>query len=545
MTDARRAGIVTLIVLLAGAPLLVALPTDVGGVRLAGVSLFWWYGGLVVPFLAALATCLVLILAPRTASFAVWLGPALFGAIAYHVFAGAVEAPLLASVAAAAPLLVLLGRVPADPPDALTVTVALLGLALVIWANLSAVSDVVRALGGPSWLGLTLGTLLALIPAGGPAADRWRTGLLGVGTAALAVPLLVIAVSATPPWVAWRQQAMRPAPAFDPRSPWVAEGGVVLVPATLAFTEVHRITALSEGLYRVVEHDGDRATVREWRVGGGDALTLRAGDELTVPAGARIKFEAGKRVPGTAASGSAWADPRERQAGPTLGTFLGLSITLVGGAAVLLKPRERPGGRLLTLGGPILPFALVAAAVCSGVYAALAGPELGLGAPTLASILRSPSVLVGPAVGSLLLGAAVLGVGSLYVATVSALRSRAQELTRPLWPRRAVPGASLLWLVMLIIAAALTAWSADAWRALMLGCGVVASAVLAPALAAPGLGGRVAGGLVGAGIFATLAFVGSGSGGAPVAITAYPALIAAPLAWATAALVRLAGRAES
>ena len=51
----RRFGL-ALGLLLAGLALLVAGPFDLGAVRVAGVSLLWWYGGAVAPVLAALLT---------------------------------------------------------------------------------------------------------------------------------------------------------------------------------------------------------------------------------------------------------------------------------------------------------------------------------------------------------------------------------------------------------------------------------------------------------------------------------------------------------
>ena len=48
----RRTAILVLLVLLAGAPLLALAPAAPGAVRLAGVSLLWWYVGLVAPLLA-------------------------------------------------------------------------------------------------------------------------------------------------------------------------------------------------------------------------------------------------------------------------------------------------------------------------------------------------------------------------------------------------------------------------------------------------------------------------------------------------------------
>jgi hypothetical protein len=51
----RRFGL-ALGLVLAGLALLVAGPFDLGAVRVAGVSLLWWYGGAVAPVLAALLT---------------------------------------------------------------------------------------------------------------------------------------------------------------------------------------------------------------------------------------------------------------------------------------------------------------------------------------------------------------------------------------------------------------------------------------------------------------------------------------------------------
>ena len=48
----RLARPVLLLVLLAGFPLLVLLPSDVGSVRMAGLSLLWWYGAVAAPALA-------------------------------------------------------------------------------------------------------------------------------------------------------------------------------------------------------------------------------------------------------------------------------------------------------------------------------------------------------------------------------------------------------------------------------------------------------------------------------------------------------------
>ena len=56
----RRTAIAALLVLLAGAPVLALAPTAPGAVRVAGVSLLWWYAGVVAPLLSTgiAITCL-------------------------------------------------------------------------------------------------------------------------------------------------------------------------------------------------------------------------------------------------------------------------------------------------------------------------------------------------------------------------------------------------------------------------------------------------------------------------------------------------------
>jgi hypothetical protein len=50
----RTTGVALLVLLLAGFLLLGALPNQVAGIRLAGLSVLWWYGGVLAPVLAVL-----------------------------------------------------------------------------------------------------------------------------------------------------------------------------------------------------------------------------------------------------------------------------------------------------------------------------------------------------------------------------------------------------------------------------------------------------------------------------------------------------------
>lgn len=60
MLDARRAGIVALLVLLGGALALSALPRDFAALRIGGVGVLWWYAAVVAPLLGALVTIAIL-----------------------------------------------------------------------------------------------------------------------------------------------------------------------------------------------------------------------------------------------------------------------------------------------------------------------------------------------------------------------------------------------------------------------------------------------------------------------------------------------------
>ncbi len=45
----RTAGVVLLLLLLAGFLLLSALPNQMASIRIGGLSVFWWYGGVLAP----------------------------------------------------------------------------------------------------------------------------------------------------------------------------------------------------------------------------------------------------------------------------------------------------------------------------------------------------------------------------------------------------------------------------------------------------------------------------------------------------------------
>jgi len=531
MTDARRAGIAALLVLLAGGAVLISLP-HLGVVRVGGVGLRWWYAALLAPLLGTVAGVVVMLRARQAVPpIAAWLGPALVASLATQVLEGDAAAASLPLVACAAPLLALLAapRGLSVPRDPLSRALTAVALVLVLRAHLLVVADATAVVGAARWHGLALGALLAVAPAL-LRLRRARAALLAAGIAAVALPVVAVAMAAgLPPWTAWQSLAGRPALVFDARSPWVTTGASLVAPTTLVFAEGHRITAVSAGVYRVVEREGEGVAVREWRLAGGESLELRAGDELSVGAGARLRFEAGKRVPGVAPSGVAWADPPDvRGAGALLG-FLGALVTLGGGAVALLVAPPAEKGR--AAGARAAAAALVAAvaAVCWGVYAAAAAPDLALGVPPVTALARLPALVVPAPWGAALAAAAAAGLLALLVATADALRVRIAALAGGGHRR-----GRLAWAVAVAAAAVTSAGAVDAWRALALGCGLAAAVTVAPALAAAAPLARAAGAAAGAMSFTALALPGAPVAAWIPALAASPALVAAPFAWGVA-----------
>jgi len=51
-----RRGLFGLLLILAGLPALFLAPLELGAIRIAGVSLAWWYGGVLAPLLAFVLT---------------------------------------------------------------------------------------------------------------------------------------------------------------------------------------------------------------------------------------------------------------------------------------------------------------------------------------------------------------------------------------------------------------------------------------------------------------------------------------------------------
>jgi hypothetical protein len=471
------------------------------------------------------------------AAAAVWLQPVLLAVLTLRVAAGHAEAPWLALGALVAPLVALLA--PARRPagaNPVTAAAAVIAITLVLAADLVVVADTAALLGAAPWHGVAAAAALALLAAVLPAAPRISAPALVLAAVALLLPLVAVALrTGVAPWTAWSHGGLRPALTFPEASGWVHGGERFARDMRLTFTEGQRVTALTGGLYRVVERDAAPPTVREWRLAAGDALTLRPGDELTVEAGARMRFDPGRRMPGMPVTGIAWADAPAR--GPAmLPAALGALVTLVGGALALV-PASRRGG-LVAAAGPLALMTAVSAAVGWGVYAAAAAPDLALGGSPLAPLVRLPPRALGPAPGGVLVALVVASFVVLLLAAAAALRGRlaATAGRRP-----------ALWPAAVALAAAVTVWSPDPWRLLLLALGLAAAA-WTPALFAAGRPAAIAGSAVGAVVFAALAGLPLAAPGAATwldTLVRYPALVAMPLGWAVVrALDEGAGRSE-
>lgn len=536
MADRRRAGILAVLLLLAGGLALAVFPGP-GAARLFGVGVLWWYCVVAAPLLAVVVTIVALPLTPL--SIAAALSPVLISTLLARVFVGAPEAPLLVLAAALGPLLGALVGPPAARRDHVTAGLALASGGLLVWAGFLLAGDLAVVFGRPRWHGLGMAGAVGLM-ACFRVAGYLRAGVLAAVVVVLAAPVVVLAVRGLAPWEAWAALASRPALLFAERGP-AASGGVVLrVGAVVELEEAHRVTALSRAVYRVVERDGETPAVREWQLAPGDALMLRPGDRLELAAGAHVRFEPGKRIPGVAVSGVAWADPVGRDRDVVV-DVAAVALTLAAGAAALVAGRRtgrHTASRLAASVWLSVPAVLAVLAVCWGVYAADAAPELGLGAPPIAAFAAVPRLLPDELWPPVVLVAALGALAALFAASVSALGERILDLAGA--GPEAVPGLRLAWAATIVAAAGLAIPRFDAWHALTLGWGLAASAVLAPALAGAGARPSHAGAITGAVVFAILA-VGGGTlvPWAP-AVAEYPALAAMPAAWAVT--MALSGR---
>lgn len=488
-----RLGVGGLLVLLALFALLLLAPLNPGAVRVLGVSLSWWYGGVVAPLLAVLIT--VSCLKPpgarpvtdpmlATSSVSVWITPALLFSVPAELLARGSEGLWIALLVVVAPLLGLLLVTPprdAEPPHpASTFSLALMGFVL-LWANLLLVGDVARSLGlsRPTGILVVAGSMF-VVTAWAPGRRRGPALALPALLALLAllVPLGVVVERADRlPLAAWNHAASLPAFRFPSESPWVNEGRPVAPRPgidTLLFEEEHRVTSVAGGPLRILVSDRGRVQIQEWTLAAGQSVTVRPGDRLVVEPGRSLRFEANKRIPGAPASGIRWADSPRPLLSTAFLSVLGSGLTILGGATALLaSERSLPisrAGAAIEGAGYVLALAW---ALGWATYTALVAPELFLGEITPEKLFELPALALrgspwGPSLDALVIAGAFFAL----LTSASALRSRL-----------ALGGLEArdlgLWGGMLGLASLGSFWPLDPWRILLMAFGLGAS-TLAP-----------------------------------------------------------------
>ena len=487
----------------------------------------------------------------QVGGLAAWTGPALVVAVVARVMVGGLEAPLFILAVLAAPLLALLAEpAPGALPSGAALPIALVMAVCVLGSSIRAMTDLGHILGWPTWG--TLGSAVALMLLATLWAPRDRVSLvalgLGVGALLAAVVGFGHVVDASP-WAAWSRVASRSAFELTAGSPWTREGFQALEPVSLTLTEPRQLTVMTAGVYRVTEHDRAQPIIREWRLTVGDSLAMRPGDTLSIPSGGRVRFEAGTRLP-VPASGMAWADGLGAPRARSVAGWVGLAVTLAGGAMALVRPLAplARGAALLT---PVTALGVVLAAASWGVYAVDAAPELSIGMPPGAALVRLVPTVVPEPWRSRLSAAVLVALVALLVAVAAALHQRLVDLADlqagrvpGLLRRRAVRSSA--WVVLVIVAAAAGVWVTEGWSLLLHGMGLGAATVLGPLLAtgdAPDARrANLAGALAGVTVFVltphATEWLAPLRVDAVAAIAQYPALIAAPAAWLVAMAIR-------
>jgi hypothetical protein len=472
-----------------------------------------------------------------------WLSPVVLAALAARVVAGDGGAPTLVTIVAVAALVGLLAwpRMTIASPSPAPTLALLVALVPLLAANLTVMGDLARLLGHARVIGIAAGAVLAMAVVAGTAGDRgWRLAT-ALGTALVLLPLGLVVASVGSPWAAWSSVASRPALTFDPRSAWVTDGGAPGERAALVFQEPHRLVAASPATWRVLERDSTHVAVREWRLGPGDALTLRPGDELAIDPGARVRFEAGRRVPGAPPSGIAWADGGRRALGEMVAVSMGAIVTLLGGGLALAPALPVAGATAIL--APVLVLAFVIGATLWGVYGIALAPELSLAPRSLAPVLEVLARVATPSSRRVLIVIGVAGVAALFLGGVLAWRARITAAVGEIGAVMGRPAPSAVTLMtgtaaVVALATALAVRGGDPWRLFTWALGLAATAAVAPRLAGAGPRAEVGGTLVGALVFGALAFGGGWLLPAPAPLLEYPALAAAPVAWLAARLAR-------
>ena len=448
------------------------------------------------------------------------------------------DAPVLALVVLLAPLAGLLRPLaPADiTPRSPRTVITLAVIVLVLAAQFRFLSDVAVVLVAAA-RAVTVLTILVFLLAAAALARGGRAPFhaVPVAVAGIAMPLVALALtSGIAPWTAWTMAAARTAVSFGQWSAWTHDGGRIAVPTTVTFTESHRVTAVAPGVFRVVEHDGPRPATRDWHLGAGESLPLRPGDELSLAPDTRVRFEAGKRVPGAAVSGPDWAQPATPHPPLRALVWLGAITLAVMGGGIALGDGGEVRSRVEAVMATAVAALLGLAGVTWGVYTTYLAPDVAMGSPRVAALVRAPLHALRPPLSTSAATALAVGLGALFVLAALALqRVMARALGTPPEGRRTWSAFALT----LLAAAGVALTGVDAWALLILALALAAATLTAPAMAASDGRARDVGAVVAAIGFVATAWA-LGMPRADEAVAAYPALVAGPLGWLAARALR-------
>lgn len=463
-----------------------------------------------------------------------WVSPVLLLSLTVEILASGREGLWLLLLVFIAPLFGLLLVPSSSESDRGEGFFFSLGAALVtaglLWANLALAADVAEWLGGPRWSGTLIGALAVIAVTVWRGAARLWPLFIVAALAGTAAPLAVVMGVTDPlPHRVWARVASEPAFRFSSESPWVTEGRVVSNrPGNggILFLEEHRLIPLASGPVGIVISDGGQQREVKRMANPGRPIVLRPGDRLVADTAIPLRFEGGKLIPGAPLSGIDWADRPLRPRRAVLLKFLGLGVTLVGGAMALamLAGGVESASRSKAASAGLLLLVVLLLGECWAIYAAAFTPELFLGGVRAPALIEMPAlVFYGSRWGRWLSWVVVAGLLSWFLASAAWLRGSM------------APKATALWAGLVAAAGLLSLWPISPWRLALAAFGLGASALAPLALAgAQASHSRAAGAALGTGLilYVAISVAGrllvSGESWAGV-IAEHPALVVAPL----------------
>ena len=240
----RTTGVVLLALLLAGFLLLGALPNQVADIRVGGLSLLWWYGGVLAPVAGGARRDPLARRAGARPVFARMTSVDAHPGRLAHPGDGAGGAGGPRRARARRPLARPRGDPGARcialgwgtgrpaPGDELAggetlfpVVTLLVTVGVLLWANIALAGDVAAWLGARRWQGIVITAGAGWLLTAWRPLRRTAPLLLAIAFAAAVVVLLQLAWAlALGPIAAWDRVATQPAFRFPPSSPWVIGG---------------------------------------------------------------------------------------------------------------------------------------------------------------------------------------------------------------------------------------------------------------------------------------------------------------------------------